>query len=129
MLSLSSESGKILTIFQKLRRIFMGLFKKKKKEDTLAFKQAMAEKIAAHRIRYVAEHFETEDLIVAREGGFQIKDGEFIIFADNNVVMRCKIAEMQASELMSLEGAIITAPDTEHENKIRTLIAYYVYFR
>lgn len=107
----------------------MGLFKKKKKEDTLAFKQAMAEKIATHRIRYVAEHFETEDLIVAREGGFQIKDGEFIIFADNNVVMRCKIAEMQASELMSLEGAIITAPDTEHENKIRTLIAYYVYFR
>ena len=107
----------------------MGLFKKKKKEDALAFKQAMAEKIAAHRVRYVAEHFETEDLIVAREGGFQIKDGEFIIFADNNVVMRCKIAEMQVSELMSLEGAIITAPDTEHENKIRTLIAYYVYFR
>ena len=36
----------------------MGLFKKKKKEDTIAFKQAMAEKIATHRIRYVAGFLE-----------------------------------------------------------------------
>lgn len=107
----------------------MGLFKKRKKEDTPAFKNQMANKIATHRIRYVAEHFEEEDLIIAREGGFEIKNGEFIIFADNNVVMRCRITEMQASELMSLEGAIITAPDIEHDGKMRTLIAYYVYFR
>jgi hypothetical protein len=36
---------------------------------------------------------------------------------------------MQASELLSLEGAIITAPDLENGGIMRTVIAYYVYFR
>ena len=36
---------------------------------------------------------------------------------------------MTVSELMSLEGVIITAPDIEHERKVRTIICYYVYYR
>jgi hypothetical protein len=36
---------------------------------------------------------------------------------------------MQASELLSKEGAIITAPDLEKGGEMRTIIVYYVYFR
>ena len=107
----------------------MGLFKKKKREDTLSFKLEMAEKIARKRLRYVTERVDDTDLVIGRDGGFNIRGDEFIISADNRVIFRCRIAEMQASELLSLEGAIITAPDLEHGGTLRTVIAYYVYFR
>jgi hypothetical protein len=107
----------------------MGLFKKKKAEDSIAFREKMAKKIAAHRLRYVAEREGETDIIIGRDGGFSIRNGEFIVFADNNVVFRCLVTEMQASEFLSLEGAIITAPDLEHGGVVRTILAYYVYFR
>lgn len=107
----------------------MGLFGKKKKEDSLSFKLQMAKKIAFHRLRYITEREGETDLIIGRDGGFNIRDDEFIISADNRVVFRCRIPDMQASELMSLEGAIITAPDLENGGRIRTVIAYYVYYR
>ncbi len=107
----------------------MSLFKKKKPEETLGFKIQMAKKIAFHRLRYITEREGDTDIIIGRDGGFNIRGDEFIISADNRVVFRCRIAEMQASELMSLEGAIITAPDLESGGKLRTVIAYYVYYR
>ena len=90
----------------------------------------MAKKIASHhRLRYLTEREGETDIIIGRDGGFNIRGDEFIISADNRVVFRCRIPEMQASELMSLEGVIITAPDLESGGKVRTVIAYYVYYR
>ena len=108
---------------------FFGLFKKRNIEDTPAFRKQMAEKIAVRRLRYISERINDTELIVGRDGGFNIRNDEFIVSADNHVVFRCKIKEMQASELMSKEGAIITAPDLEHGGNMRTIIVYYVYFR
>ena len=107
----------------------MGLFKKKKPEDGLGFKVQMAKKNASHRLRYLTEREGETDIVIGRDGGFNIRDGEFLISADNRVAFRCRISEMQASELMSLEGAIITAPDLESGGRVRTVIAYYVYYR
>ncbi|MGN1095294.1 MAG: hypothetical protein ACI4QR_02785 [Eubacteriales bacterium] len=107
----------------------MGLFKKKNIEDKPSFRIKMAEKIARHRIRYVSERVGDTDIIIGRDGGFNIRNGEFIVSADNKVVFRAEVKELRASELMSLEGAILTAPDLEHGGKMRTIIAYYVYYR
>ena len=43
--------------------------------------------------------------------------------------MRCKIADMEAAELLSKDGVVITAPDLENGGKVRTVIVYYVYYR
>lgn len=107
----------------------MWLFKKKKLEDKVSFRREMAEKIAQHRIRYVSERDGDTDIIIGRDGGFNIRNREFIVSADNRVIFRAKIDDLQASELMSLEGAILTAHDIENGGKLRTIIAYYVYFR
>lgn len=104
-------------------------FKKKKLEDKVSFRKEMAEKIARHHIRYVSEREGDTDIIIGRDGGFNIRNGEFIVSADNKVIFRAKIEELQASELMSLEGAILTAPDLENGGVMRTIIAYYVYYR
>lgn len=108
---------------------FFDLFKKKKAEDSLSFRTEMAKKIALHRLRYVTERVDETDLIIGRDGGFNIRNGEFIVSADNRVVFRCNVKDMQASELLSKEGAIITAPDLEKDGEMRTIIVYYVYFR
>lgn len=108
---------------------FLNLFKKKNAEDTLSFRTEMAKKIALHRLRYVTERVDETDLIIGRDGGFNIRNGEFIVSADNRVVFRCHVKDMKASELLSKEGAIITAPDLEKGGEMRTIIVYYVYFR
>ena len=55
----------------------MGLFKKKKPEDTPGFKAQMAKKIASHRLRYLTEREGETDIIIGRDGGFNIRGDEF----------------------------------------------------
>ena len=107
----------------------MNIFKKKPKEDSVSFRTEMAKKIAVHRLRYVTEREGETEIVIGRDGGFNIRNGEFIVSADNRVVFRCNIKDMQASELLSKEGAILTAPDLENGGGIRTVVVYYVYFR
>ena len=107
----------------------MNIFKKKKPEDTASFRMEMAKKIAVHRLRYVTEREGETELVIGRDGGFNIRNGEFIVSADNRVIFRCNVKEMQASELLSKEGAILTAPDLENGGAVRTIVVYYVYFR
>ena len=89
----------------------------------------MAEKISKHRIRYVSERIGDTDIIIGRDGDFIIRDGIMTVSACGEHIFKAKISELQASELMSLEGAILTAPDLMHDVIIRTIIAYYVYYR
>ena len=108
---------------------FFNIFKKKNPEDSPSFRLEMAKKIAVHRLRYVTEREGETELVIGRDGGFNIRNDEFIVSADNHVVFRCNVKEMQASELLSKEGAILTAPDLENSGKLRTVVVYYVYFR
>ena len=107
----------------------MSLFKRKKPEEKLSFKINMAEKMVRNRLRFATERDGDTDSVIGKNGGFNIRNGQLIVSADNHVIFRCNIEEMTVSELMSLEGVIITAPDIEHERKVRTIICYYVYYR
>ena len=103
----------------------MSLFKRKKPEEKLSFKIKMAEKMVRNRLRYATERDGDTDSVIGKNGGFNIRNGQLIVSADNRVIFRCNIEEMTVSELMSLEGVIITAPDIEQGGKIRTIICYY----
>ena len=71
--------------------------------------------ICNHHVKYVTEKIDEVD--------------EMLVFASADVIMRFKIDEMDAWELLSKDGVVITAPDLEHDRKIRTVIVYYVYYR
>ena len=110
----------------------MGLFKrltKSKNPDSKKFKREMAYAVCGQHIKYVTEKRDGVDEVIGRNGGLNIRNDEFIVSADNHVVFRCNVKDMQASELLSKEGAIITAPDLEKGGEMRTIIVYYVYFR
>lgn len=106
------------------------LFKKKiKDENSPEFRIMMAEKLAGRHIKYVTERIDGNDNVIGREGSLCLRNGEFIVFASADILFRADVTELRASELMSLDGVILTAPDKEHGNTERTVIAYYLYYR
>lgn len=108
---------------------FTRLFGGKKNPDSIAYRREMAEKIAGHRIRYVTEKVNGVDEVIGREGSIDLRNGEFIVFASSEVILRCDIDQLQAWELLSKDGVVVTAPDKEHGGAERTIIVYYVYYR
>ena len=109
----------------------MSIFSKfsKKNPASLAFKRSMAQLISNKNIKYVGEKVDGIEIIIGKGGCISIDGDQIIVFSSGDVLLRANIAEMDASELLSKEGVIITAPDVEHGGKIRTIVVYYVYFR
>ena len=114
----------------------MGLFKKifekatkSKNPDSKRFKWDMAKQICGHHVKYVTEEINGTHEVIGRSGALNIRDDELLVFASADVIFRCKIEQMQAWELLSKDGVVITAPDLEHGGRERTIIVYYVYYR
>lgn len=107
----------------------MGLFSRKKDPNSKKYRWEMAKQMSNHHIRYVTEKRGEVDEVIGRNGGLNIRDDELLVFASSDVIMRCKIEQMQAWELLSKDGVVITAPDLEHGGVERTIIVYYVYYR
>ena len=105
------------------------MFKKKKDPSSKAFRWEMARSISGKHIRYVTEKRNGVDEVIGRSGGLNIRDDELLVFASADVLFRCKIDELQAWELLSKDGVVLTGPDLEHGGVERTIIAFYVYYR
>lgn len=102
---------------------------KSKNPESKRYRMDMAKRICGHHVKYVTERKDDVEEVIGRSGGLNIRDNELLVFASADVLMRCKIAEMQAAELLSHDGVVITAPDLEHAGTVRTIIVYYVYYR
>ena len=108
------------------------LFKKmteSKNPESKRYRMEMAKRICGHHVKYVTERIDNVDEVIGRSGGLNIRGDELLVYASFKVLMRCKIADMEASELLSKDGVVITAPDLENGGKVRTVIVYYVYYR
>ena len=79
--------------------------------------------------KYVTEKRNDVEEVIGRNGGLNIRDDEFIVYASSNVVFRCKIDDLQIWELLSKDGVVLTGPDLENGGVERTVIAFYVYHR
>ena len=102
---------------------------KSKNPESKRYRMDMAKRICGHHVKYVTERKDEVEEVIGRSGGLNIRDDELLVFASADVLMRCKIADMQAAELLSHDGVVITAPDLEHGGAVRTIIVYYVYYR
>jgi phosphopentomutase len=110
----------------------MGLFKrltKSKNPDSKKFKREMAYAVCGQHIKYVTEKRNDVDEVIGRNGGLNIRNDEFIVYASSDVVFRCPIDQLSIWELLSRDGVVLTGPDLEHGGVERTVIAYYVYYR
>ena len=100
----------------------------KNKSDRKA-RWEMAQRITGHHIRYITEKRGEVDEVIGRDGSLNIKGEEFLVATPAEIVLRCRIDDMQAWELLSRDGVVITAPDLEHGGIVRTIIVFFVYYR
>ena len=107
---------------------FFGLFKKGKLGSKRTTGWALAEKLNGMSIKYVVERIDDEDYVIGKSGALILKNDELLVFSSEDVVFRCKLDELEASELMSLGGVILSGPDIENEGRYRQVIAHYTYY-
>lgn len=110
------------------KKLFARLTKSKDPSSS-RYRRDMARQICGHHVRYITEKRNDIEEVIGREGSLNIKDGCFIVSTPADTILRCRIEDMQAWELLSHDGVVITAPDIEHGGTERTIIVYYVYYR
>jgi len=110
-------------------------FFNKKRENSPEFRLQMAKRLAGRKLRYVGERLfneksgAVEEIVVAKDGFiYMTDDGCLAVKCDNGFAYRAKIIELQAAELLSLEGVILDGFDLE-SGRHRKIVAYYVYHR
>ena len=112
--------------------IFSKVFKhytKPKNENSPRYRREMAKKLDKRAIKYVSVRDESMgETIIGKNGMINLRDKELILLSSEKVVFRCAVEELRASELMSLEGVILSGPDLEHGAEERTVVAYYTDF-
>ena len=101
---------------------------KSKDPNSKRSRRDMAQMLCGKHIRYVSEKQNDVDVIIGREGGFNIREGDLLVYASSKVVFRAEIDELQIWELLSKDGVVLTGFDKE-TGRERTVIAYYVYYR
>lgn len=111
-------------IFARIKSLFI-----KKDEDNPAFRRMMAEKLDGKYIKYVTERENGTETVIGREGHANIvSESEFAVTCGITEIFRADIDTMQAWELLSLEGAVLTAYD-KAAGKERSVVIYYKYYR
>lgn len=102
---------------------------KSKNPDSRRFKLDMAAHLNGMALKCVTEKINGIEEVIGKSGSITVRDGELIIYSSMNVLFRCKVLDMKAWELMSLDGVVITAPDLENSLEERTVVAHYTYWR
>ncbi len=109
--------------------IFKKIFKSKN-PDSKRYKRDMAQHLDGRALKCVLEKKEDGiEEVIGHDGSIIVKEDELLVYASMDVILRTKIVDLSAWELLSLEGVVITAPDLEHGGTVRSIIAYYKYWR
>lgn len=104
-------------------------FSKSKNINSKRYKRDLAEYLNGRALKCVTERINGIEEMIGKRGAIIRKDDELLVYSSQDVLMRIRINDLQAWELMSLDGVVITAPDIEHGGEERTVIAYYSYYR
>ena len=112
------------SIFSKIKGLFS-----KNNEDDPAFRRKMAQKLDGKYIKYVTERTDGIETVIGREGHANIvTETEFAVTCGITEIFRADIEQMSAWELLSLEGAVLTAFD-KAAGRERSVVIYYKYYR
>ena len=102
---------------------------KSKNVNSKRYKNDLANYLHERSIKCVTERIEGIEEVIGRSGVIMKRDDELVVYCGSETVLRTKIDDLYAWELLSLEGVVITAHDLEHGGAERTIIAFYTYWR
>ena len=104
-------------------------FSRSKNINSKRYKRDLAEYLNGRALKCVTERINGIEEVVGKSGAIIKKDDELLVYSSQNVLLRTKINDLYAWELMSLDGVEITAVDIEHGGIERRIIAFYSYYR
>ncbi len=102
---------------------------KSKNINSKRYKNDLANYLDGKSLKCVTERINGIEEVIGHKGAIIRKEDELLIYSSQDVLLRAKITDLQAWELLSLEGVVITVPDAEREEGERTVVAYYSYWR
>ena len=108
-----------------LSKIFGG----NKNPESYAYRLARAKELHGQPVKYVTERRNDNEDVIGRGGALAIHEDTFIVDSSGDRLFVCKIAELEASMLMSGDGVIIKGPNLLEDGKVRTITVHFVYYR
>lgn len=102
---------------------------KSKNINSKRYKRDLAAYLNGRHLKCVTERIEGIEEVIGKSGSIIQKDDELIVYSSQDILLRTKIDDLYAWELLSLEGVVITAHDLEHDGVERNIVAYYSYWR
>ncbi|OPJ59337.1 hypothetical protein [Clostridium oryzae] len=104
-------------------------FQKRKAMKEKVENEKKLNKLQDREVRYVTTRDENNiETIIGKYGFITIEDGIFIIKCNDKEVFKHGVSDLQGSELMSLDGIILSYTDKE-TGIFNEVIAYYKYHR
>ena len=109
--------------------ILRKIFGTKENPQSYEYRLSRAKELHCQAIKYVTERRGDNDDVIGRGGSLSIHEDKFIVDSSGERLLVCKIADLEASMLMSGDGVIIKAPNLLEDGKMRTITAHFVYYR
>ena len=102
----------------------------RKNPESKSYRRKMAAYLDRKRLKCVTVRSEDgTESVIGRGGDLLVREGEFVVFSEGKTLFRCGVTELDAWELMSLNGVVLSGPDREHDGLVRSVTAYYEYWR
>jgi len=109
--------------------IFSKLFGGKKNPDSYAFRLERARSLHGQAVKYVTERRGDNEDVIGRGGALALHGDEFIVDSSGDRLFVCNVKDLEAANLMSGDGVVITGPNLLENGKIRTITVHFVYYR
>ena len=108
---------------------FSRLFSKSKDTSSYSFRLERAKSLHGQAVKYVTERNDGNEDIIGRGGALAIHEDKFIVDSSGDRIFVCYIKDLEASWLMSGNGAVISGPNLLEDGKERTITVHFVYHR
>lgn len=100
-----------------------------KNPDSYAFRLERARSLHGQAVKYVTEHRDGNEDVIGKGGALAVHEDTFIVDSSGERLFVCKIADLEASTLMSGDGVIIKGPNLLEDGRVRTITVHFVYYR
>ncbi|MBO7304259.1 MAG: hypothetical protein J6V09_03470 [Clostridia bacterium] len=109
--------------------LFTKLFGLNKNPESYAFRLERARSLHGQAVKYVTEHRNDNEDVIGRGGSLALHGETFIVDSSGERLFSCYVKDLEANNLMSGDGVVITGPDLLHGGTLRTITVHFVYYR
>ncbi len=99
------------------------------KPESRAYKRRRAGELHGQVIKYVTERGDDGESVIGRGGSLSVRGEELLVYSSGETLLRANIYELEAADLLSGDGVVLTAPNLEGDGLKRSIIVHFVYYR